>query len=367
MKRLFKYDLLLIFITFILLGIGIIQVFSSSYYLDVNKPYNSLLINHIKSIGIGVTAMLVFSLFPYKAFKKIGYLAIIPLVFTFALLYTDAAFIVNGSRRWIKIAGFSFMPSEWAKIFIIIILSKALYMREKFIKDFFMGVIPYLIFGLIFAFLVYQQPNMSDAVIIMSIVIGMIFISGIKIKHLLFIIITGASGLTYMITSSNYRMQRFLTFRDPFADPLNFGYQSIQSLYALGSGGLFGVGIGLSTQNKLYLPESENDFILATIAEEWGFIGVVITLFLFLILIYKGFRIAMECEDKFGLYLASGITLMLSLHVIINFLVVGSLMPVTGITLPLISYGGNAILVVLISIGILLNISRSNNILKEEK
>lgn len=367
MKRIFKYDLLLIFITFILLGIGIIQVFSSSYYLDVNNAYNSLVIDHIKSIGIGVSVMLIFSLIPYKLFKKIGYLALIPLIFTFALLYTDAAYIVNGSRRWIKIAGFSFMPSEWAKIFIIIILSKALYMREKFIKDFFMGVLPYLVFGLIFAYLVYQQPNMSDAVIIMSIVIGMIFVSGIKLSHLVLIGITGISGLVYMITSSNYRMQRFLTYRDPFADPLNFGYQSIQSLYALGSGGLFGVGIGLSTQNKLYLPESQNDFILATIAEEWGFIGVIITLFLFLILIYKGFRIAMECEDKFGFYLSSGITLMISLHVIINFLVVGSLMPVTGITLPLISYGGNAILVVLISIGILLNISRSNNILKEER
>jgi len=367
MKRLFKYDLLLIFITFILLGIGIIQVFSSSYYIDVNKTYNFLLVNHIKSIGIGVVAMLFFSLFPYKILKKIGYLALIPLIFTFALLYTDAAFIVNGSRRWVKIAGFSFMPSEWAKIFIIIILSKALFMREKFIKDFFMGVLPYLFFGLIFAFLVYQQPNMSDAVIIMGVVLGMIFVSGIKWRHLILIMITGASGLVYMITSSNYRLQRFLTFRDPFSDPLNFGYQSIQSLYALGSGGLFGVGIGLSTQNKLYLPESQNDFILATIAEEWGYIGVVMTLFLFLILIYKGFRIAMECEDKFGFYLSFGITLMLSLHVIINFLVVGSLMPVTGVTLPLISYGGNAILVVLISIGILLNISRSNNILKEER
>ena len=367
MKRLFKYDFLLIFITFILLGIGIIQVFSSSYYLDVNKTYNFLLVNHIKSIGIGVVAMLFFSLLPYKIFKKIGYLALVPLIFTFALLYTDAAFIVNGSRRWVKIAGFSFMPSEWAKIFIIIIFSKALYMREKFTKDFFMGVLPYLIFGLIFAFLVYQQPNMSDAVIIMGIVLGMIFVSGIKWRHLILTMLTGALGLGYMITSSNYRMQRFLTFRDPFADPLNFGYQSIQSLYALGSGGLFGVGIGLSTQNKLYLPESQNDFILATIAEEWGFIGVVITLFLFLILIYKGFRITMACEDRFGFYLGFGITLMLSLHVIINFLVVGSLMPVTGITLPLISYGGNAILVVLIAIGILLNISRSNNILKEEK
>jgi len=367
MKRLFKYDLLLIFITFILIGIGIIQVFSSSYYLDVNKTYNFLLVNHIKSIGIGITAMLFFSLFPYKFLKKIAYLALIPLIFSFALLYTDAADIVNGSRRWVKIAGFSFMPSEWAKIFIIIILSKALLMREKFVKDFFMGVLPYMFFGLIFAFLVYQQPNMSDAVIIMSIVLGMVFISGMKWRHLFLIGIASSSGLYYMITSTNYRMQRFLTFRDPFADPLDFGYQSIQSLYALGSGGLFGVGIGLSTQNKLYLPESQNDFILATIAEEWGFIGVIMTLFLFLILIYKGFRIAMECEDKFGFYLSFGITLMFSLHLIINFLVVGSLMPVTGITLPLISYGGNAILVVLISIGILLNISRSNNILKEEK
>lgn len=366
MKRLFKFDLLLIFITFILLGIGIIEVFSSSYYIDVNRTYNYVLMNHIKSIGLGLSAMVVFSLVPYKLFKKIGYLAFIPLIVGFVLLFTDATVTVNGSRRWVQILGFSYMPSEWAKIFLIIIMSKALYMRQKFIKSFTMGVLPYLLLGSIFAFIVYKQPNMSDAVIIMSIILGMVFVSGMRIFHTIILGISGSAGLYYMIMSSHYRMQRFLTFRNPFSDPLNYGYQNIQSLYALGSGGLFGVGIGLSTQNKLYLPISQSDFILATIAEEWGFIGISVLLFLFLILIYKGFKIALECEDLFGFYLAFGISLMLSLHVIINFMVVGSLMPVTGITLPLISYGGNAILVVLISIGILLNISRSNSALKEE-
>ena len=361
MKRFFKYDLVLIFITFILLGIGVIEVFSSSYYFDINSVHNAFLVKHLNSVYIGLVGMLFFSVFPYKFIKKIAYLAIIPLVLGFLILHFSSVEAINGSKRWIRIFGFSYMPSEWAKIFIIIIMSKLLYMRGKFISTFFMGVLPYLIFGGIFSFLVLIQPNMSDAVIIMAIVMGLVFIAGMKWSHTIIVSILGVIGGYAMIFSSTYRAQRFMIYKDPFQDPLNFGYQSIQSLYALGSGGLFGVGLGLSTQNKLYLPFSQNDFILATIAEEWGFIGIVFMLFLFLVLIYRGFRIALDSSEKFGFYLASGITIMISLHVIINFLVVGSLMPVTGITLPLISSGGNSILMILISIGILLNISKTNN------
>jgi cell division protein FtsW len=369
LKPFFKFDLVLIFITFILLGVGVIEVYSSSYYFDVNSVHNAFLVKHLNSIYIGIGGLIIFSLFPYKFLKKIAYLAIIPLILGFIILYISPDKAINGSKRWVKIFGFSYMPSEWAKIFIIIIMAKLLYMREKFIGKFFVGILPYLIFGGIFSALVFVQPNMSDAVIIISIVMGMVFVSGMKWRHTFMISVLGIGGILLMITSSVYRMERFLSFKDPFQDPLNSGYQSIQSLYALGSGGLFGVGLGLSTQNKLYLPFSQNDFILATIAEEWGFIGIVFMLFLFLVLIYRGFRIALESNDKFGFYLAVGITIMISLHVIINFLVVASLMPVTGITLPLISSGGNSILVILVSIGILLNISSANNmcINKEER
>jgi len=367
--RIFKFDLLLIFITFILLGVGIIEVFSSSYYFNVNSVESAFLIKHLKSILIGLLGMFVFSMFPYKIIKKIAYLAIIPLILGFVILHFSPDKAINGSKRWVRIFGFSYMPSEWAKLYIIIVMAKLLYMREKFVGNFFIGILPYFIFGGFFSVLVLIQPNMSDAVIILAIVFGMVFVSGMKWRHTFGIVLLGAGGIYMMITSSAYRLKRFLIFKDPFQDPLNFGYQSIQSLYALGSGGLFGVGLGLSTQNKLYLPFSQNDFILATIAEEWGFVGIIFMLFMFLILIYRGFKIALESDDKFGFYLAIGITMMISLHVVINFLVVGSLMPVTGITLPLISSGGNSILVILISIGILLNISKSNNskITREEQ
>jgi len=368
LSRIFKFDLLLIFITFILLGVGIIEVFSSSYYFNVNSVQSVFLLKHLKSVLIGLSGMFVFSFFPYKYIKKVAYLAIIPLILGFIVLHFSPDKAINGSKRWVRIFGFSYMPSEWAKIYIIIIMAKMLYMREKFIDKFIIGILPYFIFGGIFSVLVLIQPNMSDAVIIMAIVFGMVFVAGMKWRYTIGISILSVGGIAMMIFSSSYRMKRFLTYRDPFRDPLNFGYQSIQSLYALGSGGLFGVGLGLSTQNKLYLPFSQNDFILATIAEEWGFLGIVFMLFLFLILIYRGFKIAVESDDKFGFFLAIGITIMISLHVIINFLVVGSLMPVTGITLPLISSGGNSILVILISIGILLNISKANNskVIREE-
>lgn len=354
-----KCDKFLIVIIILLLAIGIIEVFSSSYYLNVKDSTNNIVISHIRSVLIGLFSMIVFFLVPYKFFKKIALFLIFPLFIGFILLETNLAITANGSTRWVSLPGFTYMPSEWAKLFVIIIMAKLLAMRKNFIKKFFIGILPYFIFISIVVFLIYIQPNMSDAVIVLGISAGMIFIAGMK-----WIQIFGLSGLAfglvwYMIKSSSYRYKRFLTFKDPFKDPIDFGWQNVQSLYALGSGGFFGVGLGLSTQNKLYLPEPQNDFILATIAEEWGFLGIVLLLILYSLLLYKGFKIALKTKDLFAFFLASGITLMIGLHVIINFLVVGSLMPVTGITLPLISFGGNSLLVVLSGLGILLNISKS--------
>ncbi|MGM0378214.1 MAG: FtsW/RodA/SpoVE family cell cycle protein [Bacillota bacterium] len=354
-----KCDKFLIVIIVLLLAIGIIEVFSSSYYLNVNDSSNSILISHIRSVLIGLFSMIVFFLIPYKFLSKIALFLIFPLFIGFILLETNLGISANGSVRWVRLPGFTYMPSEWAKLFVIIIMAKLLSMRKKFIKKFFVGILPYFIFISIVVFLIYIQPNMSDAVIVLGISAGMIFIAGMKWIQIIGLSGLGAGLLWYMIKSSSYRYKRFLTFKDPFEDPIDFGWQNVQSLYALGSGGFFGVGLGLSTQNKLYLPEPQNDFILATIAEEWGYLGIVLLLTLYCLLIYKGFKIALKTNDLFGFFLASGITLMIALHVIINFLVIGSLMPVTGITLPLISFGGNSILVVLSSLGILLNISKS--------
>lgn len=357
-----KNDYVLLLVTILLLSIGIIEVYSSSYYLTLNLSSNVFLTRHIRSVVIGLGAMLVFwRLISYKFIEKLAYFAMIPLFVFLFLLYTPMAKTVNYSTRWVNLFGFSLMPSEWAKIFVIIIISKALVMRDKFIKSYKLGVLPYLGFGAFISAIIYFQPNMSDALIVMCLVIILIFIAGIKWRHFVSTIVLGGIASGAMIFSKAYRASRFLIFFDPFSSPLDEGYQIVQSLYALGSGGFLGVGLGMSTQNKLYIPEAQNDFILATIGEEWGFLGIVILLALFLVLIQRGISIAVSSEDRFAFFLASGLTFLIALHVLINFMVVGSLMPITGITLPFISYGGNSLIVLLIAVGILLNIYKTNH------
>lgn len=356
-----KIDYLLIVITLLLVGIGILEVFSSSYYLELGNEASRyrFVYKHAMMASIGLFLMVITSFINYNLYKKIGYLFLIPLFTILILVFTPLGETINGARRWIDLFGFSFMPSEWTKLLVILVMAKALTAREQFTKKFLLGVIPYIVFAGFVAGLILLQPNLSAAVINVALIGVLIFLSGVKWSHIMLILSSGVGAIYYFATSSDYRAARILSFKDPFADPLGHGWQIINSLYALGLGGLFGRGIGRGTQNKLYLPEPQNDFILATIGEELGFMGISLVLFLYLILIYRGFKIAMKTKDRFAFYTAAGITSLITIQVTINFMVVGSLMPVTGVTLPFISYGGNAIVMNLIAIGILLNISKN--------
>jgi len=226
------------------------------------------------------------------------------------------------------------------------------------IKSFYHGVLPYvLVGGLIFG-LILIEPNLSIAGTVLIVVFLMLIVAGAKKRHLTLLAILGAAAAVGFTFSEEYRYRRFTAFLDPWKDPLDTGYQAIQSLYALGSGGLTGMGLGKSRQKFFYIPEPQNDFIFSIIGEELGFIGASTIILLFLILIWRGIKIAINSQDIFGSMLAAGITSLIGVQAIINIAVATSSMPITGITLPFISYGGSSLVLMMMTVGILLNISR---------
>ncbi|WP_227017195.1 putative lipid II flippase FtsW [Sinanaerobacter chloroacetimidivorans] len=352
-------------LTIIVLGLvvfGVIMVFSSSYYNAINDsgdPYFYLK-RDIVWAALGLGAMLFCAMFDYRMYAKIAPGILATSVLLLALLFTPLGITRNYATRWIGVGEFTVMPGEIAKIAVIIFVAWYLSKDPKRIRSFTKGVLPLLGLSGVYFGLIILQPNLSTAITICGIIIGMMFVAGLNILYLVGIVGIGAVGITGMILTDEggYRLKRLTSFLDPFQDPLGDGYQVIQSLLALGSGGLFGVGLGKSIQKTLYLPEPQNDFIFAIIGEELGYIGCLLLIACYLVLIWRGIHIAINAPDMFGTLLASGITIMLALQVVLNIAVVTSSMPPTGITLPFVSYGGNALMLFMGSMGILLNISR---------
>ena len=264
----------------------------------------------------------------------------------------------NGSKSWFGIGSFGIQPSEFMKLSMIIFTSKYLCNNKKNISNIKKGIIPILLVTMIIFILVMLQPDFGTGVILMMGVIGLLFVGGVDVKFFLKIGLVGIFGIVGLIIAAPYRLKRILSFLNPWSDPLGSGFQIIQSLYAIGPGGLFGFGFGKSRQKHFYLPEPQTDFIFSIISEEFGFMGVIIVSSLFCYIIYQCFKIALECNDLFGKYLSFGIAFMVSFQAILNLSVVIGLIPVTGVTLPFLSYGGSSLLITLIEMGIILNISR---------
>ena len=257
----------------------------------------------------------------------------------------------NGSRSWFGIGGFGIQPSEFAKLAIIIFASK--YLSEN--KN---SRLPILFLGLFLFGLIMLQPDFGTGMVLIMIVVSLLFISGMKISFFIRIGLLGVIGITILILIAPYRLKRILSFLNPWSDPLGSGFQIIQSLYAIGPGGLFGLGLGNSVQKHFYLPEPQTDFIFAIISEEFGFLGIIIVSILFLTIIISSINIALKSKDLFSKYLVFGITFWISFQTILNLMVVVGLIPVTGVTLPFLSYGGSSLLILYTSIGIILNVSR---------
>lgn len=357
-------DFILMLTTLILVAIGIIMVFSSSHYYALSKMNDSyhFLKRELMWAGVGLIGMFVAMNFDYWKYKKIAFYGYIVSIILLLLIWTPLGIELNYARRWLGVGSVTVMPGEVAKPFAILFVAAFLSKEPEKIKSFRKGVFPCLIIIAIYFTLIILQPNLSTAVTITLIIGSMMFVAGLKWSHVSIMGIGGIILVAVMIALAPYRMKRFTGFLDPFKDPRGDGYQVIQSLLALGSGGLFGVGLGKSVQKYLYLPEPQNDFIFAIIGEELGFIGAVTIIVLFFILIWRGVRVAINAPDLFSCLIASGITAMVAIQVIINIAVATSSMPVTGIALPFISWGGNSLAIFMSAIGVLLNISRYSSL-----
>lgn len=291
----------------------------------------------------------------YENSNKILGICIILLIL---VLIPGIGSVRNGSRSWFGIGSLGIQPSEAAKLGMIIFTSKYLTNSSKFLKSYKYGVFPilgvlFLLFGLIML-----QPDLGTGMILVISIISLLFIAGVNMKFFIGGGIIGLIGVIILIAIAPYRMDRITSFINPWNDPLGTGFQIIQSLYAIGPGGLLGRGYLKSIQKQFYLPEPQTDFIFSIIAEEFGIVGTIFVVFMFSFIIYRGIRIALRTKDSFAKYLAFGMSFQLAFQALMNLMVVIGMIPVTGVTLPFLSYGGSSLLITLASMGIILNISR---------
>ncbi|SCJ55114.1 Cell division protein FtsW [uncultured Clostridium sp.] len=357
-KMLGEVDYGIFYSLFLLLAIGIVMIYSASSFYAMFKYKNSMyyLIRQGAFAVIGIIALVMMMKFDYHKLKKITpYLLICTIPLLIAVFFFPE---VNGARRWIKLGILSFQPSELTKYVVVMFLAMSIDLKGDRIKRFWDGLIPYLAVAGFFAAMILAEKNMSIATIIMIVTFIMLFVAGGQIKHLFGIIFPAMFSLAiFFIFSSDYRRARMLNFIDPWKDAAGDGYQLIQSFYALGAGGITGLGLGESRQKILYMPEPHNDFIFSIIGEELGLVGCLFIVGLFLFLIWRGVRVAMKAKDTYGKLLAVGITSIIAVQAIINIAVVTGSMPVTGVPMPFISYGGTSLVINLMAMGILLNIS----------
>lgn len=342
-----------------LLAFGLVMVFSASTPDSLSNYGNSYHVVVRQAIWalLGIGVMIFVANIDYHRYVKYAFpLVVVTLVLL--LLVPFAGIKVNGARRWLGVGSLSFQPSELAKITMIYFLAYALSSYQKQLQKSFKCFLIFLAVIGVFALLVLIEPHMSGAMVLIFVGVIMMFLAGAQIKHFLAIGIPGFVGAVMLILSSDYRRARLFTFFDPWQDRLGDGYQVIQSLYAIGSGGLFGLGLGQSRQKYLYIPEAQNDFIFSIICEELGFFGAAAVILLFTVLIWRGVKIAMNASDSFGAYLAGGMTALIAVQVLINIAVVTSSMPATGMQLPFFSAGGSSLIFLMAGMGLVLSVSR---------
>ena len=356
-------DRTVLMITYLLLLIGLIMVFSASGVMAESRYGDSMyfLKRQAAWIALGLLALHWVSRQDYDLWRSAMpvVLALTIGCLTLVLLPMVGA-EVNGARRWFRVAGFSFQPGELAKLTTVLYLASFLVRREEDITNFGRGVLaPVIVVGLL-AGLALLEPDMGTAVVMVSVLMCLLFLGGARVLHLTGLLLSFLPIAYVLIMQSDYRRRRLLSFLDPWQDANDAGFQLTQSFVALGNGGLAGVGLGEGRQKLFFLPEAHADFVLALVGEELGFLGTGLLMVLFATLLVKGFQIAGRAPDAFGRHLASGVTLLLGIQVLINAGVVSGLLPTKGLTLPLVSYGGSSLIISLIAIGMLLSISRQD-------
>lgn len=355
-------DKILIIDIMLLLAFGLIMISSVSVVISYNNfGHNYYYLTHQILYGVvpGLLLMFILKGIDYKIYRKYAHLFFFAAIFFLVIVFLPGlGFETKGASRWIVVGDFSFQPAELAKLAFIIYFANWLSMKERELKDFKKGFFPFIMIVAIVALPLIMQPDIGTMIVIVMIAVTMFYVAGANIRHLPLLFAGAIFAVFSLIKLAPYRVDRLMVFLHPELDPKGIGYQINQALLALGSGGVLGLGYGHSRQKFNYLPEPMGDSIFAVIGEEMGFVGLVILITLFIIFAKRGFDVARNAPDNFGRFTAFGITSWIAFQAIINICAITSLAPLTGIPLPLISYGGSSLVVSLMGMGILLNISK---------
>jgi cell division protein FtsW len=360
MKGRGRIDFILLIVTLALVGVGIVMVYSTSAIIAGDRfgdPYYFLKRQGLYA-GIGFVLMILMMFVPYGILKKFAYpILILSILLLIAVLIPGIGHRAGGSMRWLKIQSFSFQPSEFAKLGLVIFLAYFLTKKDERIRSFSFGFLPTLLLsGLVIA-LVAREPDFGAALFLSTMVFLLLFVSGARVIYIVGALVIAVPVVFYLLMNVGYRYKRLMSFIRPWEDPTGTSFQIIQSFLSFGSGGLFGLGLGEGRQKLFFLPAPHTDFIFSVIGEELGLLGAMVIVLLFFIFTVRGIHIGLSLEDKFASYMALGITLMISLQAVINMGVVLGLLPTKGLTLPLVSYGGTSLVTNLVGVGILLHLS----------
>ncbi len=349
----------------LLLIMGLITLFSATYYQKAaSGDALAAVKKQLIGVALGAAACAILSRVPYRFFRRprvtLLLLAISALLLILVII-PGIGVSINGSRRWLNIGGLSMQPSEFAKYAMVIFMAGALDRRSEALGNLFTGVAPLLLIPGVMFLLILEQPNLSTGGSILICALVMLFAAGLKKRHMALLGVSGFCLGAFYAWSAPYSARRgCFPFRDPFAKMSDEGYQLSQSLIALGSGGLFGMGLGQGRQKFAYLPYPESDFIFAIVGEDFGLMGCLTVIALFVLFVFAGLRISLNCRDRFGCLLGAGITSMIGIQAFINMGVVTGILPTTGLPLPFFSAGGTSVSMIMAAVGILLSISREN-------
>lgn len=359
-----SYDIGLLFPVLFLVGIGIVMVYSASSALALKKFGSDYLFLKKQALFalFGLIGLVVCRHFPYRWYRPLTYpMLALALIFLIAIPFTEFGNAAGGSARWLRFGKISFQPSEFARFALVVFLAYSLEKKGPKLKEFSIGFLPHFFVFAVFAFCILRQPDFGSAVILAVLTWMMMFVAGVRSVHLAAVLLPLLPILYFLLIHAEYRIKRILSFLNPWQYSADEGYQIVHSLMAFGSGGIWGAGIGKGYQKLFYLPEPHTDFIFSIIGEEFGLMGVLIIIGLYVWILAKGIQIARNAPDTFGSLMAFGLTAAMGLQICINMGVTLGLLPTKGLTLPFLSYGGTSLLLNMASIGVLMNIRTAGN------
>lgn len=358
--RLADYDLVLLLMVVALTCFGIVMVYSASSVMAAKNFHDGAYFLKRQALFalIGFLIAAVAMRIDYHHWRRLAVpVLLVSLCLLVLVLIPGIGGKVKGASRWIRLPGFNLQPSEFAKIALIMYMAYSLEKKSDKIRSLSYGFLPYMVVLSVMLLLILKQPDLGAALTLAGVAVLMLFAAGTRLVFLLGTLLMAAPIVAYLVFHSAYRLRRIKAFMNPEQDPTGIGWQIIQSKYAFGAGGLFGQGLGEGKQKLFYLPEAHTDFILSVVGEELGFIGILVIIGMFFILVQRAMRIAMAARDPFGRFLALGIAVLFAIEASVNMGVVTGLLPTKGLALPFLSYGGSSLLISLLAVGILLNIS----------